>query len=99
MKKLFSEYKSKTTNYIVVEKEFNRNTLGSLDIITKINLIKECFGDEISKLIKVYIDHIEAMNSYQNLFKVKSLDLTKNEIQQKYYDFYVEYFGVENKMN
>ena len=96
LKKQLSGYKKKTINYIVLKTEFNQN-LGSLDIVKKIVKIKEYFGGAVPKIIRVYIEHIETLNSYLQLVEAKEQNLSQSDIQTKYINFYREYFDAEKE--
>lgn len=94
----YSKYKGYTGNRLILPKSLNEIN-GNQDIISKIDGIKNYYsteGIDIPKHITIFIEHVENMNSYNELKKLKTKGCVKEDIiKDKYFNFIKEYFGEE----
>ena len=95
-----SYYKKRTVNYILLPKELNESFEHD-DIVSKIEKIRSWYitrDEKIPKHICIFIERIEAMESYQKLQKLKTEPLSQEEIKQSYFDFVDKYFEAEQNI-
>lgn len=91
-----SHYKKRTVNYILIPQKLNESFEHN-DIVSKIENIREWYitrNERIPKHVCIFINRIEAMESYQKLQKLKIEYLSQEEIEQCYSDFVDEYFDI-----
>lgn len=95
-----SYYKKRTVNYILLPKKLNESFEHD-DIVSKIKKIRDWYitrDETIPKHVCIFIEHIEAMESYQKLQQLKIEPLSREEIKQSYFDFVDKYFEVEQNI-
>ena len=92
-------WKKQTTNYLMLNKQLNES-LRSLDIIEKIKEIKKWYtdrGESIPRHIQIYFDHIESLDSYEELICLKTPNSDINDIRVAYAKFVKEFFDENNE--
>lgn len=97
----FSKYKGNTSNRMILEETLN-GSIKSFDVVYKVEYIKSYYNDKnksIPKHIGLFIDHVEALETYTYLKDMKLNNETdKTIIEEKYSDFITDYFSDE-KLN
>ena len=93
-----SERKKKLINYLIVEQKLNNDILLDFDVIKKIELISDYYGNATPKHVGIITAHIENMESYKELKKLKNEEDEKEveNIRNCYNSFLDEYFS-DNK--
>lgn len=92
--------KDRTINNMILLEPLN-GSLGSKDIITKIEEIKSWFespGRDIPKHVRLFVDYIEGMQEYQCLKGLKNAAAEEETIRQTYQKFLEAYFGEDNNL-
>lgn len=94
-----SERKKKLINYLIVEQKLNNDILLDFDVIKKIELISDYYGNATPKHVGIITAHIENMESYKELKKLKNEEDEKEveNIRNCYNSFLDEYFS-DNKV-
>lgn len=95
-----SYYKKRTVNYILLPKELNESFEHD-DIVSKIEKIRGWYitrDEKIPNHICIFIERIEAMESYQKLQQLKIEPSNREEIKQSYSDFVDKYFEAEQNI-
>ena len=91
-----SDRKKKLTNYLIIRRDLNNDILLDYDVVKKIELISKYYGHTIPKHIQIIISHIENMEVYKELKKIK--DEEDIEIVKGYYNkFLDDYFSDDNQ--
>lgn len=96
---LSSQYKKNTLNYLVLNKDLNES-IENKDIVTKIEVIKEWYESPNKVLpnhIMVIISYIESLAEYQELKKLKEVQVEKEKIEETYENFIRSYFFEDNQ--
>ena len=97
---LINEYKQNIGNYLVIEDDLNMNVVKIKDIVSKIKILKEWFGEEsLPNHISVIVNDIESLNSYKILYDLKGKKEDKDKIEAMYEKFLVEYFNIDHQEN
>lgn len=97
-----TQYKKQTANYIILPKDLNE-AIGHEDIVNKIDLIRKHYKNdktdsiELPSHIKVFIEHIEAMDTYKKLALHKGKMESQDTITKDYVAFISEYFSEEKQ--
>lgn len=91
-----SERKKKLINYLIVEQKLNNDILLDFDVIKKIELISDYYGNATPKHVGIITAHIENMESYKELKKLKNEEDEKEveNIRNCYNSFLDEYLSV-----
>ena len=94
-----SERKKKLINYLIVEQKLNNDILLDFDVIKKIELISDYYGNATPKHVGIITAHIENMESYKELKKLKNEEDEKEveNIRNCYNSFLDEYFSDNNQ--
>ena len=94
-----SERKKKLINYLIVEQKLNNDILLDFDVIKKIELISDYYGNATPKHVGIITAHIENMESYKELKKLKNEEDEKEveNIRNSYNSFLDEYFSDNNQ--
>lgn len=94
-----SERKKKLINYLIVEHKLNNDILLDFDVIKKIELISDYYGNATPKHVGIITAHIENMESYKELKKLKNEEDEKEveNIRNCYNSFLDEYFSDNNQ--
>lgn len=94
-----SERKKKLINYLIVEQKLNNDILLDFDVIKKIELISDYYGNATPKHVGIITAHIENMESYKELKKLKNEEDEKEveNIRNCYNFFLDEYFSDNNQ--
>lgn len=94
-----AQYKSRAYNNIILPKTLNEQ-LGHDDVISKIDDIREWYASrqtDISPHIVVFIEHIEALPTYQEIQHYKDTPTSHDDIKAGYNNFIEEYFSEEKQ--
>lgn len=94
-----TKYKKLSYNKLILPRELNE-ALEHDDIIQKITEIRKWYVDrqrEVPRHIALYIEHIEALPSYQELKNCKGAAVSHADIEAKYHDFIAEYFSEDKQ--
>ena len=94
-----STYRALTANYLILPRELNEN-IGQKDIVEKIVAIKEYYLRRnlgTPKHITIFLSHIDNMATYTTLKQMKGLEKTRDEIENAYKSFIIEYFSEEKQ--
>jgi uncharacterized protein with ParB-like and HNH nuclease domain len=92
-------HRRQTSNYLILPAGLNEN-LGHDDIIEKIRQIREYYKKtSIPTHVKIFIDHIENMESYKNLKILKEKNETLDKIKEYYKTFIDDYFSEDQNRN
>lgn len=94
-----SDRKKKLINYLIIEENLNSNILFAYDVVKKIELISDYYGNAIPKHVEIIISHIKNMETFKGLGKLKNREDKKavEDIKNYYNSFLDEYFSDNNQ--
>lgn len=93
-----SDRKKKLINYLIIESKLNEDILFDYDVVKKIELMLDYYKNEMPKHIHIIISHIENMETYGELKKIKEKKVEDIDKVKNYYNkFLDEYFSDNNQ--
>jgi len=94
-----AQYKNRAYNYVILPKIINEQ-LGHDDVISKIADIREWYSSRQTNIpphIAVFIEHIEALPTYQEIQTYKKTPTSHDDIEVGYNNFIEEYFSEDKQ--
>ena len=93
-----SDRKKKLINYLIIESKLNEDILFDYDVVKKIELMLDYYKNKMPKHIHIIISHIENMETYGELKKIKEKKVEDIDKVKNYYNkFLDEYFSDNNQ--